>query len=82
MGAWHLRTPRQNEGSMDGGGLELVPVVSRPYTYTNIVAGSIGVRIQNHSSVCEDFLKFCTQVTYAMTSRKSHGGNNLDQQTC
>ena len=38
MGAWHLRTPRQNEGSMDGGGLELMPLVSRSYTYVNIGA--------------------------------------------
>ena len=36
MGAWHLRTPRQNEGSLDGGGLELMPLISRPYTYTKI----------------------------------------------
>ena len=38
MGAWHFRTPVQNEGSMDGGGLELLPLVSGPYTYTNIGA--------------------------------------------
>ena len=38
MGAWHLRMPRQNAGSMDGGGLELMPLVSRPYIYINIGA--------------------------------------------
>ena len=30
--------PRQNEGLMDRGGLELMSLLSRPYTYTKIGA--------------------------------------------